>query len=216
MSVVLERWQPLRVCSPDFLEDEIKHIIEVFQRLQYPEGMLLKLRRKAEIIISRPREDTQERPQRLIIPHSDLTEHLEAVVGHAIKITTSSGKKLGDLIKQKRPAHPRPLSQVYSVPCGACEKVYIGETGRGFKEQRMGQHRGAIRRHDPRSAFVVHVDAVGHLPNWSQASIFKQGLAPRQRKIVEAALIQTTSNFNTSPGSHELSKVIAHLIAGVT
>ena len=206
----------LRVCSPGYLEDEIRHIIDVFQRLQYPRGMLLQLRRKAENIRSRPREDTQERPQRLVVPHSEMTDHLESIVGHAIKITTSSGKKIGDLIKQKRPAHPRPLSQVYSVPCGACDKVYIGETGRGYKEQRMGQHRGSLRRHDMRSALVVHVDTEGHLPNLSQASITKQGLAPRQRKMVEAAMIQSTNNYNTSPGSHELAKVVAHLIAGIT
>ena len=151
-----------------------------------------------------------------VVTHSDLMDHLEAIVGRTIKVTTSSGKKIGVLVKQKRPAHPRPLSQVYSVPCGACDKVYIGETSRGFREQRLGQHRASLRRHDTRSAFVVHADTDGHLPNWSQASIIKQGLAPRQRKMAEAALIQTTNNINTSPGSHELSKVIAHLIAGVT
>ena len=207
----------LRVCSPEFLEDEVNHVITAFQHLRYPRGLLLLLRRKAEEIASRPKEDVQERPQRLVIPHSDMTDHLEALVGRAMKITTSSGKKIGDLVKVMRPAHPRPLSQVYSIPCGACDKVYIGETGRGFREQRMAQHKAALRRHDTSNALVVHVDSDGHLPNWTQASVIRKGLTPRQRKVIEAALIQTTPHTNTSPGSHELSKVVATLVAtGVT
>ena len=206
----------LRVSSPEFLEEEVRYVTEAFQRLQYPRGLLLQLRRKAEEIRSRPREDVQERPQRLIIPHSDMAEQLEALLGHAMKITTSSGKKIGDLVRPKRPTHPRPLSQVYTIPCGACDKVYIGETGRGFREQRMGQHRAALRRHDTRNALVVHVDEKGHLPNWTQATVVKKGLAPRQRKMLEAALIHTVPNLNTSPGSHELAKVIAHRVTAVT
>ena len=138
------------------------------------------------------------------------------MMGRTIKIATSSGKKIGDIVRQKRENHHRPLSQVYSIPCGGCDKVYIGETGRGLLEQRIGQHRDSLRRHDRRSALVNHVETDGHLPKWSQASIIKRGLAPRQRKMFEAAPIHTTNNMNTSPGSHELAKVIAQLLTNVT
>ena len=77
----------------------------------------------------------------------------------------------------------------------------------------MGQHKAALRRHDTSNALVAHVDSDGHLPNWTQAKIISKGLAPRQRKIIEAAIIQTSPNMNQSPGSHELSKVTAHQIA---
>ena len=91
-----------------------------------------------------------------------------------------------------------------------------GETERGFREQRMGQHRAALRRHDLSNALAMHVDAEGHLPNWTQATVIKKGLAPRQRKMVEAALIQVIPNINTSPGSHELAKAVAHHVTAVT
>ena len=195
----------------------MQHILNTFQHLHYPRSMLTHLRRKAEKIMSRPRDvDTQNKTQRLIIPHSELTEHLEALLGRTLKIATSSGKKIGDITREKRPIHSRPLSQVYSIPCGGCDKVYIGETAKGLHEQRISQHRSALRRHDTRSALVVHTDTDGHLPKWSQASVIKQGLAPRQRKMVEAAFIHTTNNMNTATGSHELAKVVAHLITDVT
>ena len=206
----------IRICSTEFLEDEAKYITNTFQRLRYPRGMLLRLRRKAEEIMNRPRDNPQDRPLHLILPHSDMTEHLQNVVGNTIKIATSSGKKIGDIVKQKREKHLRPLSQVYSIPCGGCDKVYIGETGRGLQEQRIGQHRDSLRRHDMRNAIVNHAEKEGHLPKWSESSIIKRGLAPRQRKMYETAMIHTTRNINMSPGSHELAKVIAKLLLDMT
>ena len=206
----------LRVCSPEFLEAEINHVIKSFQRLRYPRGMLLGLRRKAEKIKNRPKRDNpQEKTQRIVIPHSNLTNHLEAL-GCNIKIATSAGRKIGDLVKQKRPNHPRPLSQVYSIPCAGCDKIYVGETNKGLHELRLGQHKNLVRLHNVKSALVVHVDTDQHLPNWSQASIIKQGMSLRERKITEAAYIKCTNNINLHPGSHELTKITANLIAGVT
>lgn len=61
-------------------------------------------------------------------------------------------------------------------------------------EQRLGQHHSAPRRHDKRSTIVVHVKTDGHPPKWSQASNIKLGLSPRQKKMVEASLIEATNN----------------------
>ena len=116
----------------------------------------------------------------------------------------------------RRPPLLRPDSDVYSVPCGSCNKVYLGETGRGFRRKRMNEHRAAIRRHDTSNAFVIHADKEGHLPRWTDANIIANGLPPIRRKILESALIQLNENLNTSPGSHELSKVIATHIAQVS
>ena len=79
----------------------------------------------------------------------------------------------------------------------------------------MNKHRAALRRHDINNAFVIHADKEGHLPRWTDANIVANGLTPIRRKILESALFQLNDNFNTSPGSHELSKVIATYIAQV-
>ncbi|XP_069992431.1 uncharacterized protein [Penaeus vannamei] len=173
----------LRVCSPEFLEEEMQHVCNTFKHLHYHRSKLTHVQRKAEKIMSRPRGEDTHKTQRIMISHSKLTEHLEALVGLTLKIATSSGKKIGDIIREKSSNHNKPLSQVYSIPCGGCDKVYIGETAQGLHKQRIGQHRSALQRHDTRSTFIVHVDSDGHLLKWSQASIIKQGLAPRQRKI---------------------------------
>lgn len=78
-------------------------------------------------------------------------------MGYTIKIAITLGKKIGDIVREKRSDHHRrPINQVYSIPCSGCEKDYR-----------------------------------------------------------EAAFIHST-NFNTAISSHELAKVIAHLITNVT
>ena len=121
----------LRVSSPEYLEEEIQYIITAFQRLQYPKGLLVKLRQRAESIHARPatvgEEDLSESSKpRLVLPNSILTDQLRQYVGPAIKIATAGGTKLGDLIRLKRPPHLMPDSQVHSVPCGTCHLSYVG------------------------------------------------------------------------------------------
>ncbi|XP_069982214.1 uncharacterized protein [Penaeus vannamei] len=97
-----------------------------FQHFHYPRSMLTHLRHKVEKIMSTSRdEDTQKKTQRIIIPHLELTEHPQALVVRTLKIATSSGKKIGDIVREKRSNHNRPLSQMYSIPCGGCDKLYI-------------------------------------------------------------------------------------------
>ena len=57
------------------------------------------------------------------------------------------------------------MSVVYQVPCGSCEKSYIGETGRGM-EKRLKEHKRDLRNDMDYSAFVVHAHATHHLPKW--------------------------------------------------
>ncbi|XP_069985630.1 uncharacterized protein [Penaeus vannamei] len=130
----------LRICSPEFLEEEMQHVCNT------------------SIIRALCSPTSDARPKGLLADR---------------EIATSSGKNIGDVVREKRSNHNRPLGQVYSIPCGGCDKVYIGETARGLHEQRISQHRSALRRHDTRSAFVVHANTDGHLPEWSQPSIIR-------------------------------------------
>ena len=37
-----------RVCSPEYLQEEIEHIFKRFQQLKYPKGLLMTLKKKAQ------------------------------------------------------------------------------------------------------------------------------------------------------------------------
>lgn len=58
-----------------------------------------------------------------------------------------------------------------------------------------------IPHHRLTYALVCHVDNVGHLLWWSQASILQKGIEDRTIKVLKAAYIITQPNINSKAGS---------------
>lgn len=57
--------------------------------------MLLHLRHTAEKAMDRPKKDDRQDDLRgIIVPQPEMTEHSEALVGHAIKIANTPGKRV--------------------------------------------------------------------------------------------------------------------------
>ena len=63
---------------------------------------------------------------------------------------------------------------------------------------------------------VVHSEKEGHLPRWKDALIVHQGITKAKRKALESAVIATSPNINSKPGSLRLAKVIARFLVTVT
>ena len=59
----------------------------------------------------------------MVLPNSSLADLLQPYVGTMVKIAVTSGTKIGDLITVKRPPHLMPDSDLYSIPCGVCDKT---------------------------------------------------------------------------------------------
>ena len=101
-------------------------------------------------------------------------------------------------------------SVVYRIPCGICDKQYIGETGKGLKT-RIAEHRRDLRRHVLGNAIVVHVEKSGHLPRWEEAEILEKGIKKDIRRALEAAHIITKHTYNTRAGFYTLGQATAEL-----
>lgn len=69
----------LRICSPEFLEDKIKHIIDSFVNHQDPKGFLLNLRKKAANTITRARNDRAAPSSFLVLPQCNISETTEDI-----------------------------------------------------------------------------------------------------------------------------------------
>ena len=146
-----------------------------------------------------------------MVPHSAPSETVKTLLSPSLAVVTTGGKRIGELLKQKRKNEKNAESVVYKIPCGGCSRVYYGETGRGLLT-RVREHKAELRYHRPSSAFVAHVDDKGHLPNWSDAASLDRNFTKGQRKIVEAAFISSGNTLNTSPGFFRLSSFAATLI----
>ena len=87
------------------------------------------------------------------------------------------------------------MSTIY-LPCGTCNKVYIGETGRGL-DQILKEHTRDVKNGMDHSSFVVHARQTNHLPDWYRASILVKCKSKGLRKMTEAAYITTNDTINT-------------------
>ena len=202
-----------RICSEEYLEQEIQHVLDSFIRLKFPKGLLLNLKRKAMEIRNRAETERQRKKNEryLTIPNSKLAN----VVAKRIETTgartaVTSGRKIGEMIRKKEKKDKSDKSVVYRVPCGICEKAYIGETGRGAKT-RLKEHKRDFRNFMEHSAFVAHANKTGHLPNWEGTEIIASCSSKAIRKATEAAYIATNETINTNGGFIKWAKSAAQL-----
>ena len=72
----------------------------------------------------------------------------------SLNISSAVGLTVKNLVQsRKKKATENQGSVIYKIPCGACDKSYIGETFRG-KDTRTKEHKSDLRHHRLSNAFV--------------------------------------------------------------
>ena len=104
-------------------------------------------------------------------------------------------------------------SIVYKIPCNGCEKVYIGETGRGI-EKRLYEHKADVRKHNTSNSLVLHIEECHNLPKWGDVSIIEKGMNKKMRKALEAAHITINKVTNHRDGFMKWSRYAAQQALG--
>ena len=209
-----------RICSPEYLTDELAHIFSKFTELMYPKGLLIQLKRKAQEIWSRPpssrtreaRNKDSEPTGRISIPNFGGVDTIaKALEDTGIKVAITTGRKSGEILKGgQRSKELNTASVVYQIPCGGCQKSYVGETGRGLKT-RLAEHRRDVRDHRQSNAIVLHMEETDHLPRWENASVLQKCPNKQHRRALEAAYIRLHETTNTRAGFYTLSKFAAKI-----
>ena len=185
--------------------------MSAFSKLKYPKGFLINLKGKALSIRKKSKtEKKKKKDERYItIPNSKPAETIANQLERTgFKISYTSGKKVGDMLRQKKTDKVQEKSVVYEVPCGTCQKSYVGETGRGL-ETRMKEHKRDLRNNMEHSAFVIHAEKTSHLPNFARAGILASCKNRDNRKATEAAFIAVSDTINIRVGSMKWAKSAA-------
>ena len=199
-----------RICSEEFLEDELQYVINAFKKLAYPEGLLQVLREKARGILHR-RNRKEEPTSKLILPRC---EGLKVLEQHGTSVVHPTGKTILDLVRSKLPRSCNSADKkglIYRIPCSVCTSAYIGETGRGLNV-RVREHKRDLTLNNASNALVQHACHTGHYPNWTSAKSLHTAMDKKKRKMLEAAFIQTEpSAINTSPGFYIWAQAAAKL-----
>ena len=100
---------------------------------------------------------------------------------------------------------------VYRVPCGTCDSVYFGETGRDVNT-RIREHSAAVRRQDPRNACYKHISQTAHNIDWDNTSLIFQSDDWYHRLVVESSCIVSKDNFNISRSTLAIDRFSSQLI----
>ena len=198
-----------RICSHEFLEEELQYIRGVFTKLGYPLGLLYQLEKKAVKIRSKTSRSKTRKPY-VSVPFSEQNDVVTDFVKGTLNVTYPAGVTIKNILRRKKKSSNQE-SVVYKIPCGVCEKSYIGESYRGA-EKRAEEHKRDLRYHRETNAIVQHAEKEGHLPDWSAMTVLCQGLSKPHRQAVEAAYISVIDNFNGNSGKVKLSKYASYLI----
>ena len=93
------------------------------------------------------------------------------------------------------------MGVVYRIPCGECDAVYIGETGRPVQE-RMKEHERDVRlARCQTSAVAEHANATGHGPSWNDVKCIDRDPHWHTRRVKEAIQIRLhPNNINRDNG----------------
>ena len=203
-----------RICSEEYLEQELAYIQEVFRNLKYPKAMIVRCKAKASKI-RRQKSKTEERKKLkvVVVPHS---EHVDTIAhflkGTEVALVSKTGRNIGHIVKNShKSSHEHSL--VYKIPCTGCTKPYYGETGRSL-QVRLNEHRKDVQYQRPKT-IVKHTHDCGALPNWNGAHSIKENINKQTRIAVEAAVLEVRECMNPKTGRITLAETAAKLILSV-
>ena len=206
-----------RICSEEYIEDEVSHIFSIFRDLKYPKALLIKCRNKARQIRNRKTGqqkqsgEPRQKKRLIIVPHSKHVHDIAAALKSSdVKLVEKSSTKIRDMVKTRHGKVKNENSMVYKIPCGGCQKSYIGETHRGLRTRIM-EHKRDLRHHRMTNSMTIHAEKEDHLPKWEDAEALKTGLSKTQRKLFESALIDTAPCTNHRSGFYSLANALCIL-----
>lgn len=82
---------------------------------------------------------------------------------HGIRLAHRPSRTLRGILMQAkdRLTDDEVTGTIYSIPCGDCSSVYVGQTDRPL-QTRIGEHQAAVRRKDPTSQVSEHAERYKH------------------------------------------------------
>jgi hypothetical protein len=177
-----------RVCSKEFLEEEIDFIYSVFKNLAYPKYLVdLSLKKAKKTFlgnVSKPKFDAKNK---LIVPYLPSLVNKRGFMKkfNSDFIFTYKNKLCNVLISN---GPKRDKTGVYQIPCNTCDRFYIGETGRELNT-RLKEHQRDFINRKPESAIFNHYADTGHKMNFNDANVIYVCNNLVKRRIVESSVI---------------------------
>ena len=206
-----------RICSPQFLQDELTYIHNTYKSLQYPHYFIQRAKNKAFQIHNKnkatntlPLPSFPNRP--IILPNNQTSASLQEIQSKiGLRIVNTTSRTIRQILHRPAKSISPSESGIYEVPCSSCSKCYVGETSRSLSK-RLYEHQRAIILSDLRNALVQHQEEFGHDPDFEKAKLLMTIHGKRSRQLYEAAFIMNKRVVKQRPGRFRLAKNLSTII----
>ena len=204
-----------RVCDPQYLDEELAKIFQIFSQLFYPKWFIDEAHRKARKtffqINSKPDENDPKRC--IVLPFNKNLKFLNKVLKDTdYKIAFNNPGTIGKTLISNKD-NSKIEAGVYKIPCKEinCKKNYFGETGRNINI-RAKEHKNEIRKGNEQNALFSHMNTTSHNIDFDKQELIFPSENYVERRIVESSYIESRSNFNLSAGQFKLNKILNKII----
>ena len=204
----------LRICSDQFLNEEINYIKNIAKSHQYPSYIIDKAYKLAYNSFTNVRHLNEDRNNnRLVLPYHDNFKHLPFIFRHHfnIEIVFKNAFSLGNFVIKNTPCSDTGV--VYRINCKDCDSFYIGQSGKSLNT-RIKQHKYSIKTAQLSNALFVHLNNNNHGIDFGNSKVISKIKNINNRYIVESALINYNQNktVNLCPGLYKLDPFIVSAI----
>ena len=199
----------LRICSPEFLDEEIDNIYCIATKLKYPKTFIEKSLNQAKKTFYRTNAlPSHNKKNLLILPYSEKFDQVPHLMKKFdVNVVFSNTSTVKNMLIKNSPENS--VGCIYKIPCKRCNKIYVGQTGKELNT-RVKQHKYSVRTGQESNALFVHMRDEDHCIDWDNASPILCCKSVLSRNIVESSIIKNTEsvNMNLSCGMYKLDKFI--------
>ena len=203
------------LCDPQYLQDELKNIEEVFEENGYSKKEI----KDAMKCNQNPRTEEEESIRRIVVmPNIPgfTTKFNQIARRHRFKVANKTDTRVKDLITNaKTPLGDKNSRLVYIIPCGCEENAYNGETDRKWGSRKKehcdkvrltkedveagNQTRATERMNTGDGGLARHAVSCSHEIDWDNARIVGREQRWTQRKYLEGIESLRQKNNGVNP-----------------
>ena len=203
----------LRVCSPEFLQEEFVNIFNISEKLKYPRHFIERALTKAQkTFYSNSVREPFNNQNLLVLPYNKCLENVPKFCKNFnIKVIFRYSNTLKSLLIRNSPRVSHGC--IYRVPCMNCNCFYIGQSGKGL-ETRIKQHKYSVRMGQMSNALFLHVNDFNHRVDWDGSEVILYCDNIVKRNVIESALIKSYNGdlLNISQGIYKLDSFVVKRI----
>ena len=205
-----------KICDERFLKNNLDRLCQILCNNGYPKNLVKKLVYNSNQVVDvLPIEPPQQKVYRKLPFIPEITSKLVSVLrSDNIQIANYNVKCIGQLFSKMKTKTPPMLGSnvVYSIPCGECNLVYVGQTTQWLRS-RITQHRSDIKINKKSCALAIHANTSLHKPNLEAVKILDVEPNYKTRLCLELLHInqqQHSMNFRTD--MEGLNAIYSHII----